>query len=661
MVLLMAVAPTVEPIAIGRPEDLVRLADSLPPHRLVKVLPTSDPSPEDSSLVWVGYTPQELVIYARLYQRGIKASSRRRDAPALLEGKEDHIRVVLNTKGWGVSSARYTVLVNPLGTVGDYYGHSQWDGENYARANIYDWGWDVLVRISFSTLDYVRQPWGFNISRTIMAKAELQMLSPNLKGDPALDAKLLLDWDRIVPRRALDVVLIPSFRLQSEADSTWDGALRSRRIVPMAGFTLRGKRGRSELLDLTVLPDFSDVDVDIKEFQLNRLPIDYPEKRPYFTEGQNYAPDRRLIRTRNLVQPLFGVKFYSAHRRNDLYVNALRDMYLGSVAFGRGTWRPTAEVSLASSFVITDSSDYQVFGGDGMIYVRPLNVSLYSAYHRNFPLNAGRLSLHVDRDVDAGLSFAAWYVRTDDGFLSPYNVRAINFDNVATYGLWMGYNQFYMPFGRSLVLRSGVEYNKQSSLDGTVLSEGGRGYYFIWIPPWSVSGSLNMYYYGYLRHLYHYDALYGIEDFTARYAVLSLPSYYASEWESVSLRVGFGRYLGHAMRSLSLQVQISPFGVNTGFLLYRYNTVLDDLTVYQYYGEIPLGRNVLLKPYLNYTEDRANDDFYLEGNMIVLWEPRPLTGVYLAMNKRLTGNSPQALHHSYEKEVFKVQVRLKVW
>ncbi len=652
---------TLQPVKLRHARELVVLADTLRPHRLVKVLPDTERNPEDSSLVWIGYTSEELVIYARLYQRGTNASSLRRDAPTLMEGREDHLKVVLNTKGWGVVSPYYAVVVNPLGTVADRYGHAQWDGENYAESHIHRWGWEVLLRISFSTLDYSRRPWAINISRRIVAKAELQMLSPNLRGDPQLDAELILDWDYIKPRRPVSLVLIPSFRLQSEADTSWKGDLKKRVIRPMAGITVRAKRGESELLDATLFPDFSDVDVDIVEFQLNRLPVDYPEKRPFFTEGRTYAPESRLVRTRNFIQPLFGVKFYSSHERGDVYVNTLRDVYLGNVAFGKATWRAADVLSLSSSFVMTDSSGYQVFGGRGNYYFRPLNLRFSSSHYRNFPRGAARSSVSVERYLEKGLSFVLWYSRIGDGFLSPFNVRSINFDNNEARGFWIGYSDYARLLGNTTTYEAGLHYRHLRERSGVVLSENIGGYYHVFVVPWTFSGSFTLAYYGYLKYLYGYEEVYGIEDFTARYAEVSLPGYFRSEWRSVSLSVGFGYYLGHPMRSYTASLRLSPFGMNTGFLAYAYRTVLDDLILLQYYGELPLPFGVILKPYLNYTRDEKQGYRYLEGNLVFVWEPRPLTGMYLAINKRLAGEIPEKLHHIYEKEVFKVQVRWKVW
>jgi hypothetical protein len=247
------------------------------------------------------------------------------------------------------------------------------------------------------------------------------------------------------------------------------------------------------------------------------------------------------------------------------------------------------------------------------------------------------------------------------GFLSPFNLRAINFDNITARGVWVGYRNYYRAFGRSVSLHVGMEYNHRQENGGPVLSEGFGAYYRLWVPPLNLRGSGRVAYYGYLKYIYHYDEEYGIEDFTAKYAEIGLPGYYVSEWKSITLSVGFGQYLGHPMRSYTFNLQVSPFGANTGIVAYYYRTVLDDLRMLQYYGEVPLPFGLIAKPYLNYTRDEMWGYSYLEGNLILLWEPRPLTGVYLAINKKLKGEKPEDLHHLYEKEVFKVQVRWRVW
>src|SRR4029077_7107658 len=72
-------------------------------------------------------------------------------------------------------------------------------------------------------------------------------------------------------------------------------------------------------LDATVNPDFSQVESDAFQVQVNqRFPIFYPEKRPFFMEGAGIftlagtqSGDESLyaaVNTRNIVNPIAGAK-----------------------------------------------------------------------------------------------------------------------------------------------------------------------------------------------------------------------------------------------------------------------------------------------------------------------------------------------------------------
>ncbi len=636
------------------------MADSLTPYRLIQIIPEEDSFPTDSALVWVGYTSEELVIYARLYQGEINATSRRRDSKSVLEGSEDALKIYLQTKGWGIAQSDYVVAVNPLGTVSDRYGHGPWDGENYAETVVHPWGWEVLLRISFLTLDYVKTDWGFNVERSITYNTSRQMLVPNLKSDPKRYAVLNIDWAYVKRKRNVSVVVIPSARLQSEADEGWDGDLKKRKVLPMAGITLRTKRGIGELLDATFLPDFSDVDVDMVEFRLDRLPVNYPERRPFFVEGRTYSPSQRIVRTRNIVQPIFGVKFYSSHKRNDFYVNTLRDVFLGWVSFGKGEWRATDNLSLSSSFAVTDSSNYQVFGGAISYYLPPLKGYVSVSQYRNFPVGASYRSLNVGRYADVGVSGEIWYNEIERGYLSSFNAIALNFDDVRKYGVWMRYKYYTKLIGRTFYTEINVEWSERKRLSSGVPITVHRGASpMLSLLPFVIGFNFTYARYDYLKE-YGYDSLYGISDFSTRYMDI-MPGLYVSRWKNLFVSLRVGTYLGHPLRALSVSAGVSPYGFNTDLALFTYRTVLDDITTLQYSGEIPLPFNLILKPYLNYTVENLWRYSYLEGNLVLIWEPRPLTGVYLAVNKRLYGETPRDLHHLYEKEVLKVQVRKRVW
>ena len=123
-----------------------------------------------------------------------------------------------------------------------------------------------------------------------------------------------------------------------------DGAMQ--KDVRKPGLSLTTKYGITSqlILDGTINPDFSQVEADAGQVDINlRYKIFYPEKRPFFLEGHDnfimaatqadeHDPVNTLVHTRSIVNPLTGIKMtgkatdrltiaalYAADRVDDLY------------------------------------------------------------------------------------------------------------------------------------------------------------------------------------------------------------------------------------------------------------------------------------------------------------------------------------------------------
>lgn len=89
---------------------------------------------------------------------------------------------------------------------------------------------------------------------------------------------------------------------------------------PDAGLTLKYGITSQLVLDATINPDFSQVEADAGQVDVNlRYQLFYPEKRPFFQEGNetfkvgstgssSLDPIAALVHTRNIVNPLAGLK-----------------------------------------------------------------------------------------------------------------------------------------------------------------------------------------------------------------------------------------------------------------------------------------------------------------------------------------------------------------
>jgi hypothetical protein len=89
---------------------------------------------------------------------------------------------------------------------------------------------------------------------------------------------------------------------------------------PDAGLTVKYGITSQLVLDATVNPDFSQVEADAGQVDVNlRYQLFYPEKRPFFQEGNetfkvgstgssSLDPMAAMVHTRNIVNPLAGIK-----------------------------------------------------------------------------------------------------------------------------------------------------------------------------------------------------------------------------------------------------------------------------------------------------------------------------------------------------------------
>src|SRR5262249_15502277 len=85
-------------------------------------------------------------------------------------------------------------------------------------------------------------------------------------------------------------------------------AQTQRSVHSLCGW-IRGQIGESRL-DVTVKPDFSQVETDDPQVTVNkRFQVYFPEKRPFFIEDAGYfSTPIDLFFTRNIVDPEFGAR-----------------------------------------------------------------------------------------------------------------------------------------------------------------------------------------------------------------------------------------------------------------------------------------------------------------------------------------------------------------
>jgi len=190
----------------------------------------------------------------------------------------------------------FCFAVSPLGvqqegllSYGGTFGpNSDWDNQWFSKVSRESFGWVVEIAIPFRTLRYNRDisEWGINFSRNDLKRNENSSWCPvprNFQvGTLAFTGKLI--WEEKPPRAKNRTALIPFVTWQTAKDYTQPGNIKN---TPGMGTDAKIAITSSLNLDLTINPDFSQVEVDRQVTNLSRFSIFFPERRQFFIENSD--------------------------------------------------------------------------------------------------------------------------------------------------------------------------------------------------------------------------------------------------------------------------------------------------------------------------------------------------------------------------------------
>jgi len=253
-----------------------------------------DPASERTE-AWVLYDDGALYVGIRAYDSEpdkIVGQLTRRDQ----HSESDWLAVSIDS--YYDRRTAFEFAVNPAGVERDKYlfddtnEDDSWDAVWDVATRIDDAGWTAEFRIPFSQLRFSGAPeqvWGFNIERVIQRKNETDQWKPISKDASGWVSEYgeLAGIRGIEPPRRLEVLpyvvgqqaLTPKERGNPfETGSEFTGSL---------GADLRYGLTNSLTLNLTLNPDFGQVEADPSVVNLSAFETFFQEKRPFFLEGSN--------------------------------------------------------------------------------------------------------------------------------------------------------------------------------------------------------------------------------------------------------------------------------------------------------------------------------------------------------------------------------------
>jgi hypothetical protein len=204
--------------------------------------------------------------------------------------KNDNFIFFLDT--YGDQTNGFTFGTNAVGAQWDgtmYDGGKvdlSWDNIWYSKVKRYSDHWTMEIAIPFRTLRYKKgiSNWGINLSRNDLKTTEKSSWAPVPRQFPSASLAYTgtLLWDSIPPAPGPNVSLIPYVLTRAIKD--YDQKLPTQ-YKTMVGGDAKLSITSSLNLDLTVNPDFSQIEVDKQVVDLSRYELFYPEKRQFFLEN----------------------------------------------------------------------------------------------------------------------------------------------------------------------------------------------------------------------------------------------------------------------------------------------------------------------------------------------------------------------------------------
>jgi len=178
-----------------------------------------------------------------------------------------------------------------------------WNPIWYMKTSIDDKGWCAEMKIPLSQLRFGKkdeQIWGLQVMRNIFRLQERSQWQYIPKGSPGVIHLFgeLLGINNIKPKHQIELMPYTVGRIERYEKTEGDPFNTGKLSKVSAG--LDGKIGLTNdfTLDLTINPDFGQVEADPSEVNLTAFESYFSEKRPFFIEGQNiyqFMPNQTIV------------------------------------------------------------------------------------------------------------------------------------------------------------------------------------------------------------------------------------------------------------------------------------------------------------------------------------------------------------------------------
>jgi len=269
----------------------------------------------DANSLYIGcraFDPHPAEIRARYFSRD--------DIERLI--LDDHFNIVVDPfsdqrRGFEFRVSALGGQADALLSTAEGFEDWSWDAIWASAGRIDDLGYTVEIAIPFKSLRFPRaagvQTWGFILERSYPRSVRHRIQSaPRDRNNTCLlcEANKVTGFTGNAPGRNIE--FDPAFTATRTDLRTQlpDGPLASGDVNPSFGLDFRWGISPNLTLNATGNPDFSQVEADVAQLDVNtRFALFFPEKRPFFLEGADlFTTPIQAVFTRTVADPDAGLK-----------------------------------------------------------------------------------------------------------------------------------------------------------------------------------------------------------------------------------------------------------------------------------------------------------------------------------------------------------------
>ncbi len=252
--------------------------------------------------------------------------------------QDDFVGVVVDT--FNDERKGFEFFVNALGAQGDLTiddtqnrEDSSWDAVWESLGQVTEDGYVVEMAIPYRALRFPanaeEQTWGIRFLR--VHPRESRTIYADSPGDRAQDCSLCIA-NKVTGMPSLEsgtnLDITPTLtHVQSEQRDLDESTEWEDNSDTELGADIRWAMTENWILNATLNPDFSQVEADAGQLDINRtFSLFFPEARPFFLDGAEYfSTANRLVHTRNIADPDYGLKVTGKQNGSSSGVIVARD------------------------------------------------------------------------------------------------------------------------------------------------------------------------------------------------------------------------------------------------------------------------------------------------------------------------------------------------